>query len=204
MDNTGITLKKQDEFYDLSVPLQIKGIGRFKKKPQSAGCLILDKIYPFRFAMITALQRRGIYVQGMQFKTLVATFYNEFSGKKTDLVSFINNPAFKIGLEDELTVDLSSVRNQTSMIEVSLIVDSIVNIFKTAKQKYQVALDYGYEPDKILSDEDLIFAKAARIVENDLLRKFKADHFLKAGEVSSATKWILGFVIVLYLLYIWD
>jgi hypothetical protein len=142
----------------------------------------------------------------MKFKTIVAVYYNEFSptGKKINVSQFINNVAFKINKNDKPTTDINSFRNQTSFAEINFIVDSIINIFKVAKQKFETALDYGYEPKKILSDETILQAKATFLIEEKLLKKFKADHFMKFSEFKETLYWLFGFVAILYICSLWD
>lgn len=204
MDNSEVIKLTQQDFKPMPGFVNKIRIGKPIIKPKSVGDLVINKLLPFRFAMVTGLRRQGVDTTGMQFKTLIAVYYNEFSGRKINVSDFINNIVFKIGRDDEISSDISTVRNQTAMIEVSLIVDSVINLFKTSKQKYETALDYGYEPEKILTDEEIRQAKAARIVENDLLMKFKSDHYIKFSEVKTHLKWVLGLVVILYLCYLWD
>lgn len=169
----------------------------------SYGDKIINKLKPFRFAMVTGLQRKGISTNGMKFKGIVVYYYNDYSGKKVDVSEFINNVAFKVFEGSDVSGDTNSVRVQTAFVELSLIVDSVVNLFKESAQKYDTAISYGYMPDNILNDEDISRAKAVKIVEQSLLKKFEADHFMKAGEFNTTLKWLLGFAIVLYLLSQW-
>jgi hypothetical protein len=170
---------------------------------ETIGCYMLKKLKPFRFAMITGLQRKGINTFGMKFKTIVATYYNEYSGYNINVSDFINNIAFKVKNNDDVSNELVSVRVQTALQEINTVIDVIINIFKEAKNKYDTAKSYGYDPEKTLKDEELLQAKAAKIVEFELLKKFKADHYMKFSEVNTGLKWVLGIAIVLYLLNSW-
>lgn len=170
------------------------------KKAVSYGDKIIAKLKPFRFALVTGLQRKGISTNAMKFKAIVVVYYNEYSGKTVSISEFINNPAFKADVND----NIDNVRVETAMVEISLIVDTIINMFKDSAKRYDTALSYGHIPEKILNDEDLSRAKAAKIVEEALLKKFAADHFMKLSEFNSTLKWLLGFAVVLYLFYLWD
>lgn len=207
MDNTELLFvtPKTNLYAPYKPGKQQSGLVKVKIKVDlSIGENIIAKLIPFKFAILTGLQRKGIDTRGMKFKTVVATYYNEYSGKKINVSDFINNVAFKVNVSDETLNDVSSIRNQTGFVEVSLIVDSIINMFKESRKKFETALIYGYEPEKILSDEDISRAKAAKIVEENLLKKFKADHFMKVSEMNLTIKWLTWLVVVLYLCYIWD
>lgn len=191
--------------------VQAKGknyrVKRVQNSAPSKTCLgeqIIGKLKPLQFAMVKGLQRKGISTFGMKFKTVVAVYYNEFSGNTINVSDFINNVAFKVFNADDISGQLINVRVQNSIRELNEIVEAIINIFKTSKNKYDVAVSYGYDPEKMLKDEEIYQAKATKIVEFDLLKKFKSDHYMKASEFNYSIKWILGFFLVLYLFYIWD
>lgn len=190
-----------------------QGSGRLPNKKPSLKPILSDttigddligRLRPFRAAMIRGLQQRGVNTFGMKFKTVVATYYNEFSGKKLNVSDFINNIAFKIKRSDDVTGDLLNARVQTSFNEINDVVSAVINIFKVSKSKYEAALTYGYEPDKILTDEEFTQAKAANRIEHSLLIKFRGDHYMKYSEFRKNMLWIFGFALVLWLCYIYD
>lgn len=183
-----------------------------KKKPSlkpilsdtTTGDELINRLRPFRAAMIRGLQQRGVNTFGMKFKTVVATYYNEFSGRTLNVSDFINNIAFKIKKSDDVTGDILSSRVQASFNEINDVVSAIINIFKVARNKYDAALVYGYEPEKLLKDEEVTQAKAAKKVEHSLLLKFRGDHYMKYSEFRKNMLWIFGFALVLWLCYIYD
>jgi hypothetical protein len=156
-------------------------------KPQhtpSIGCTILKELLPLRQAMIIGLRSRGINTQGLNFKTVVVLYYNEFSGRYINISEFINNFSFRISSVDITLADKNSARNLTAISQVKSVVEVIINIFKTAKDRYDTLLLQGFSPRELMTDEEISQARHAIKVEKELLSNSKKDHFVKASELN--------------------
>ena len=170
-----------------------------EKVTQSVGNGLISKLKPFTFAIKKGLQQRGINVTGLNFKTLVILYYNEYSGKEINVSEFINNVCFKLKPDDLPTGDINSARNKMSYGTIEDIVNTVVHIFKTSKDKFDTLMMQGFDAYNLMTDEQIIQAKAATIVENNLFRKFKGDHFIKEGDFFRYVKYILILVLFVYI-----
>lgn len=171
-------------------------VARGKGDSYTIGDVLLSRLRPLRFAMVTGLQRSGVNTSGLPFKTLTVLYYNTFTGKKTDLSGFINNPVFKLSPKDETAGDIQEARNRTAMLNVSDVVDTIITLFKTSRDKYNKAVSMGFDPEKNITDEDLTRAKAVFLVEKRLRRELRHDNFVRQSDVITVVKWaVIGFII---------
>lgn len=171
------------------------------KEGHTIGDILTAKALPFRFAMVTLLQRRGFRTDKMSFKYILIKFYNQFVAKKFINESvFINNVVFKIKPDDNTSGDIADVRNQTAYSEITEITNAVVDAFANARLKYQVNFDNGLQPEELLDDEDITMAKAAFVVERELLKKSKQDHYVSSGELKKYFYWISFFFFLYWLL----
>lgn len=172
-----------------------KGRGR-----KTIGAILIARLQPLRFAMITGLNRKGINTLGLDLKNIVIQYYNNFSGNKPILVSkFINNFAFKITPNDTLSTDIDSARNQTAMMDIETVVSEIIRTFREAEAKFDNMKYLGLQPNLMLSDENRTQAKAVKLVKKKLIREEKQDHFLKVGQFRKTILWIAGIFFAYYL-----
>ena len=175
------------------------------KGKKTIGNILLSRLYPFGFAINTGLIKRGYNVSGLNFKSKVAIYYNEFAtgiiGRKPLNVSeFINNVSFKLTPDDEINGDIEETRNQVQFAEITSVVNDIIEVFKVAKFKYETLKIQGFEPRQFLTDEQLTQAKAAFIVQDRLTKNLQSDHFFQSGEVWGLVKIIVGIYLIYYIL----
>jgi len=174
-----------------------------KGSEYTVGDVLISRVKPLHFAMMRQLFQKGINATSMNFKTVVIYYYNNFcinttNRKPYDVSAFINLPAFKIRLDRETSADPNDARNKSSFVDVVEVADAIISIFRQAKARYDTLITEGFDPKEMMNDEQYSQAKAAIIVENDLLKKFRSDNFMKVGEFSTSITWILAFVVVIY------
>ena len=140
------------------------------------GAVITSQLLPFRSVMIKQLNRRGFNTRTLDFKTLIPLYYNEFVSNNENKSSkfipinayeFRINPAFRIHPSDNFNGELSSI-HADYFGQVSDITDTIINLFRISKLKKRSALLSGINPKQVLTDEELVQAKAAEIVEKKL------------------------------------
>jgi hypothetical protein len=169
---------------------------------KSIGSLIISDLLPFKQIMKKQLKRRGFYVDGMDFKTLVSLYYNEFASnqynKQNNLIpinqfDFINNVAFKIKPSDKINGNINH-RNINNFESINDVVNGIIGIFKRSKEKM---ISSGSNFDTELTDEEIQQAKAANKIEKNLENKIIDNQSIKIKDVKS----ILFIGLVLYVLY---
>lgn len=162
----------------------------------TVGDILLARLKPLRFAMVTGLHRRGINTNGLDFPTLTGLYYNEFSGKKIDLTNFINHVLFKITTKDTTSGDITDMKNLSLFNQITDVTNEIVNIFRNSKEQYKTAIAQGENPKTVLTSEDFTRAKAVFIVEDMILQKAKTDNFVKQPDLITLIKWVaVGFII---------
>jgi len=171
------------------------------KKKHTIGDVITAKALPFRFAMITLLNRRGFKTDELQFKYLLIKFYNQFVTKNpVNESAFINNVVFKIKPDDKTTGEIDEARNKTAFANVTEIANAVVDAFTRAKIKYQVHVDNGLNPEQLLTDEELTMAKATFLVERELLKKSRQDNYVSSGELRRVIWWLITLTGIIWLL----
>lgn len=202
MDNT----ERQNRIVliDRKRPKRKKVLARGRGR-KTVGAILTARLLPFRFAMRSGLAKRGYHVHAMDFKTTIGTYYNEFGAggpgaKKIDVSAFINSVAFKITPDDQVTGDLDETRNRLAFAEVAAMADEIINIFRSAKFRYQTLVTQGLPPRQFMTDEQLTQAHAVFIVEERLLKKLDGDHFLKKDEFWGFLKWAGIILLTWYLI----
>lgn len=172
------------------------------KGSKTIGDVLLARLKPLAFAIRTGLAKRGYNTAGMNFKSQVAVYYNEFSGRKpVDVSEFINHVAFKLKTTDNPNGDIEDARNKQSMMEVNEIVTSVMNVFSTAKHKHEALAMQGQNPRQFMTDEQLTQARAAMIVQEKLLREFRHDNFVTQGDLMKWIKWVVIGGLVIWLLW---
>lgn len=171
---------------------------------RTIGDVLIARLRPFRFAIITGLKKHGINTTGVNFKTLVILYHNEYAVggqvKPVPITQFINSAAFKLKTDDKATGDTGDARNMASFMDIVDTVTRVINVFKVAKVKYSVAVSRGDDPKQVMTDEEYVQAKACFIVEDSLLRKMKGDNYLKAGQVKKFVIWAVIIGVGIYLL----
>jgi len=170
--------------------------GRGKK---SVGNIMLAKVMPFKFAIVTLLKKRGYDTSLMNFRTLLGTYYRDFVKPDFDVPVFANNIAFKLSPDDETTGNITDARNALQFTEIPIIVDGVISTFVKSKQKYDTCIMQGFDPEMSLKDEEITQAKACIVVQERLLKKEKSDHFLKVDDLKNIY-WLIGFILVFWIL----
>jgi len=200
MDNTGV---KNNVI--LTTPVTSKPVskGMASGRVKTVGQGLLSKVRPFRFAMLLSLQRKGIAVRKLPFKTIVALFFNNFCTNSfgigaIDVTAFTNNIAFKTTKADENEI-YGNGRLSSSINQVREVADYVIAQFQNSNEKYQTALSYGYSPELTLTDDEILQAKAFKRVYNRLRKEETEDHFLKVSEIKPIFKWILIFAVIYYI-----
>lgn len=171
----------------------------------SVGRVLLEKVRPFRFAMLVSLQRKGISVAHLRFRHIAALFYNNFCTNAfgvapIDVSSFGNNVAFKIRSLDEAAPYNSNGRVSSQVNEVAEVTEYIIEQFKQSNEKYKVAKMYGQRPDLVLTDEELLQAAAFRKVYRNLSKEVRGDNFVKVATIKQVLKIGVISLIVYYIL----
>jgi hypothetical protein len=194
MDNTDISViaPKSEKM--------VKG-GLSMQPEKSVGTLIISDLLPFKQIMKKQLKARGFFVDNMNFKNLVALYYNEFASnqydKKNTLVpinhyEFINNIAFKIKPSDRINGQIDH-RNISNFESINDVVNGIIGIFKRSKEKY---LAYGNNFADDMTVEEIQQAKAANKIEQNLENKIIDNQTIKIRHLKSLfTLIIIGLVI---------
>lgn len=172
----------------------------------TVGAVITSQLLPFKDVMQYQLTKRGFNTSRMKFKDMIPLYYNEFVSNKNNTESpfvpinsyeFSNNPAFKISPSDSLNGDLKDFRNIGYFDNLNGIVDNIVSIFRTAKMKKRYAQLEGMNPKTVMTDEELVQAKAAEGIEKKLENKALNGKALRIGTFKN----ILIFALVVFILY---
>lgn len=193
MDNTGLQetkyLTRRKRNADGSITVQAKAlkpnrtktvVTRSLKNDRTIGAVFASQLFPFRKVMVLGLKKRGFNTDKLNFKTVIGLYHNEFCSNMYDrtnpytpinVFEFCNNPAFKLKQNDSFNGDMDDIRNIELFDRVNGIVDRVVDIFRSSKLKKEAAVSSGVNPKSVLTDEELIQAKAAEKVEKDLEAK---------------------------------
>lgn len=168
----------------------------------SVGKVLLEKVRPFRFAMLVSLQRKGIATAHLKFRHIVALFFNNFCVNSFGVAAinvsdFGNNVAFKIRSLEEAAPYNTNGRISSQVNEVTEVAEYVIEQFKQSNEKYKVAKSYGQNPKLTLTDEELLQAAAFRKVYNDLSKEVQGDNFIKVATV----KQVLKFAVIIGILY---
>ena len=171
----------------------------------SVGRVLLEKVRPFRFAMLVSLQRKGIATSHLRFRHIVALFYNNFCTNsfgigQVNVSDFGNNVAFKIKTLDEAAPYNSNGRVSSQVNEVAEVAEYVIEQFKQSNEKYKVAKMYGQNPAMTLSDEELLQAAAFRKVYRGLSKEVQGDNFVKVATIKQVLKIAVISLIVYYIL----
>lgn len=171
------------------------------------GDVITSELQPLRKSMTQQLQRRGFNTQRMNFREIIATYYNEFVSNKNNPQSqfvpisayeFRNHFAFRLSTRDSYNGSkIAELHNRARFDSVGGVVDNIVSIFRYAKLKKRAAVLEGIPPSDIMTDEEIIQANTAEKVERDLEAKLMNEKSLKIGTVKNFV------IIALVLILIW-
>jgi hypothetical protein len=150
------------------------------KGEHTIGAVIVSRLLPFRKAMKMELQRRGFNTSGMNFRNVIALYYNEVISQKYDKSSpyvpidakdFVNSFVFKVSPKDDYNADLSDIHNVTDINRVDSVIDNIIDVFRASKLKKQFAHLQGTDPKQVLTSEELLQANAAEKVQRVLENK---------------------------------
>lgn len=168
----------------------------------SVGRVLLEKVRPFRFAMLLSLQRKGIATQRLSFKYITALFYNNFcvnsfGVEPVDVNDFANNVAFKIKSLEQAQPYNSNGRISSDVNNIVEVTEYIIEQFKQSHDKYNTARYYGQQPSMTLTDNELLQAAAFRKVYSKLSKEVTSDNYLKISSVNQ----LLKIIIVLALFY---
>jgi len=201
MDNTDV--KKPVILTKPIVEKRKVNIAAGKVRNRTLGFYLLNRVRPFRFAMVLGLQRRGISTKNLPFRTIVGLYFNNFCANSfgimpIDIVQWNNNIAFKITEKSDTGSELQEARNMTAFTQIAEVCDYIVELFREAKEKYLIAKMQGYEPKEVLTDEQFTQAKACMRVEKRLNNAERSDNYIKLSSVKAFIKWLIILVIIYY------
>jgi hypothetical protein len=182
-------------------------ITRFEQGEYSIGTILISPLLPFKATMIKQLQQRGFNTDRMNFKSIVALYYNEFVSNKENKKSFFvpinayefrNNVAFKLKPSDSFQLD---ERNRIYFTDLEDVTKNIIGQFKIAKAKKKKALSDSFEPSSVLSDEEILQANHADLVEQRL--EYKALNLKKFtwGDLKGL---LLVALIIWFIFYIFE
>lgn len=196
MDNTDV---KRQVILVRKKQILARGIATGHK--YTIGDVLIAKVLPFRFAMITLLNRRGFKTDELSFKYLLIKFYNQFvTSNPINESVFINNVVFKIRPDEKTSGEIDEARNKTAFADVTEVANAVVDSFAKAKRKYQVHIENGLNPNQFLSDEELTMAKAVFVIERDLLKKSHQDNYVSSGELKKVFWWFVIIVGIIWFL----
>lgn len=180
---------------------EVLASGICDKRRHTIGDVLIAKVLPFRFAMITLLNRRGYRTDSLSFKFLVVKFYNEFVTKNPiNESAFINNVVFKIRPDEKTSGDINEARNKTAFLQISEVADNVIDAFRRAKFKYQLHIEKGLNPEQLLADEELTMARAVFLIERDLLKRSHQDNYVSSGEMRKIIWWMIIIAGILWFL----
>ena len=201
MDNTDV---KRNVI--LTTPAALQGKKRIAGGAvHSVGRVLLEKVRPFRFAMLLLLQRKGIATRRLPFKVIVALFFNnfctnEFGIAAIDISGFANNIAFRIKDIKEAEPYNSNGRIHSEINQIKEVAEYIIERFRQAAEKVQAAKEYGYDTRLTISDEDILMSKAFKRVYRILNNEVKSDNFVKVSDLKGAIKFVVIIGIIYYIL----
>ena len=172
------------------------------------GNVMTSPLIPFRKSMILQLNRRGFNTDNLDFKTLVALYYNEFvSNKENEKSPFVpisqyefrNNPAFRLKPSDNFNGDLTYFKNSGYFEQVNDVVDRIINVFVSAKNKKAALTGAGYDHYQALTDEEELQARTAERVESHLESSALEAAPMTAGNFKNIVFWVVMVAIFVYI-----
>lgn len=175
--------------------------GKYSTLEKPVGTIITSQLLPFAHTMRLQLRRRGYNTTGVPLKSVIPLYYNEFvAGGKLVPIShfeFINNPAFKVRPSDNLNGELTDI-HKDFFAQISDVVYNIIQQFKLSRDKKRSATLNGMNYMEVLTDEEIVQAKAADKVTKDLQQKLLGN----VGITVSDMKGILVIAITLWILYL--
>ena len=142
--------------------------------------------------MIRQLNKRGFNTSQLDFKTLVILYFNEFVSNKenpenhfqpVNVYQFRSNPIFRMRKGDNFTGDINSVRFAQSIDHVEGVTDNVISLFRKSRIKRDYAQEQGMNPKEVLTDEELVQAKAAARIENELRNKTLNSKSITTGQL---------------------
>lgn len=193
MDNTEqIRFKEPIKYFTKENPR----VREFKEKP--IGKIISSQLLPFRNTMKLQLRRHGYDTTYMSFESVIPLYYNEFvAGEKLtpiDRNDFINNPTFKIRPSDNLNGEISGI-HKDYFNQINDVVYNIIQTFKISRDKKHAA---GVNYMEVLTNDELIQAKTADKVQQELQLKLLGATSITVDDIKSILLMFLGF----YLAYL--
>jgi hypothetical protein len=220
MDNTNVQdqklfIARRKRNPDGSITVQAKKFTPEKQKKRiiargkgehTIGAVMTSQLVPFRKAMETGLKKRGYNTSNLNFKTVIGLYYNEFASNlynksnhfaPVNIFEFTSNPAFRVHPHDNINGELDDIHNTIQFDQVNGIIDNIIDLFRYAKLKKRLAISQGINPKEVLTDEEILQAKAADSVE----RKLEAKSLGNQSVTNQQLKNIL--LIGLVMLLIW-
>jgi len=177
-----------------------------KQRERTVGSMMISELLPFKRVMRKQLNMRGFSTNQMPFNQLAILYHNEFASNKFNTSNsylpinsyeFCNNVAFKIKPSDNLNGDITNPRNRDYFLQIGGVVDNIVDTFKVAKIKKQIAIRDGVDPRKVLTSEELIQANATEKIQNNLEDKMSLNESIKLKDLKN----VVIFAIVVYLIW---
>ena len=169
MDNTDRIVTKKPV-----VVFKREKVSKKIKSGKPIGSIITSQLLPFDSTMRLQLRRRGYNTNALPLKSVIPLYYNEFvAGDKLTPIShfeFINNPAFKVLSSDNLNGELTDI-HKDYFSQISDVVYNIIQQFKLSRDKKNAAIANGMNYMEVLSDEEVVQAKSADKVTNDLQQK---------------------------------
>ncbi len=199
MDNTGV------KEYIARPKTKVQKPKQMGKLPKSIGSMSLARLLPFKPYMILGLRKKGFDTSKLDFKNLVALYYNEIGSQKNNRSSpyvpvnineFTNSFLFKISPRDNINGSLDDTSNRVELGNIDALVDSIIELFRTAKEKKEYAISQGVNPKTVLSDAELLQAKGAVRIQKSLENKVFYNKEIRLGQVKDFI--ILGLVLFLF------
>ncbi len=179
-------------------------IGITNNYKKSVGSELTSELLPFKGCMLRQLQKRGYNIKNMPFKTVVPLYFNEFvtsddTFQPIDIRQFENNPIFKFSKHDNLNGDVMSYKNRDYFLQVSGIVDNIIEKFKTSLIKKRIARSERVNHFDVMSSDEVEQANTAAKVERDLKNKFENSQPLTIKAFKTIVITALIFWLLLYL-----
>lgn len=202
MDNTDV---KRNVILTRPVSFQGKSKRIAGGTVHSVGRVLLEKVRPFRFAMLLSLQRKGIATRHLSFKVVTALFFNNFCTNTfgiapVDVTEFTNNVAFRIKDIAEAEPYNTNGRINSQINQVREVAEYIIERFRQAHEQVKTTKDYGYDVKLTISDEDILMSKAYKRVYNRLNNELKSDNFVKVSDLKGAIKFVIVIGLIYYIL----
>ena len=169
---------------------------------KTIGNVMIAQLQPFKKSMARQLSRRGIYADHLQLKRIIPLYYNNFVCSEhsqytpINMAEFVNHIAYRVSPSDNLNGDVTDFRNMAEFTKLDDVIENIIDVFRTAKNKKRAVLMSSNSYD-LLTDDEQEQARTCQKVEKHLEAVAEGSQSVTKGSLKN----IIMIGIVLFLLY---